>query len=79
MTDGFDYLLALALPSHRNPSRQRRRVLQPIPAALFSDKVAQPVPLPQPPLPKNDNRFVEENNHSLLRAYLGYCRFDTLE
>lgn len=27
---------------------------------------------------KNDNRFIEENNHSLFRAYLGYSRFDTL-
>jgi len=30
------------------------------------------------PYHKNDNRFVEENNHSLLRAYLGHSRFDTL-
>lgn len=31
------------------------------------------------PYQKNDNRFVEENNHSLLRAYLDHGRFDTLE
>ena len=30
------------------------------------------------PYHKNDNRFVEENNHSLVRAYLGYDRFDTV-
>jgi len=30
------------------------------------------------PYHKNDNRFVEENNPSLLRAYLGHGRFDTL-
>lgn len=30
------------------------------------------------PYHKNDNRFVEENNHSLVRAYVGYDRFDTV-
>jgi len=30
------------------------------------------------PYHKNDNRFVEENNHSLVRAYLGYDRFYTV-
>lgn len=29
------------------------------------------------PFQKNDNRFVEENNFSLVRAYLGYQRLDT--
>jgi hypothetical protein len=31
------------------------------------------------PYAKNDNRFVEENNFSLVRAYLGYERLDTVE
>jgi hypothetical protein len=31
------------------------------------------------PFHKNDNRFVEENNYSLVRAYIGYVRLDTLE
>ena len=30
------------------------------------------------PYAKNDNRFVEENNFSLVRAYLGYDRLDTV-
>lgn len=30
------------------------------------------------PFHKNDNRFVEENNHSLVRAYVGHGRLDTL-
>jgi hypothetical protein len=30
------------------------------------------------PFHKNDNRFVEENNFSLVRAYVGYQRLDTL-
>jgi hypothetical protein len=29
------------------------------------------------PYQKNDNRFVEENNASLIRAYVGHGRFDT--
>lgn len=31
------------------------------------------------PFQKNDNRFVEENNFSLVRAYIGYQRLDTVE
>lgn len=30
------------------------------------------------PFQKNDNRFVEENNFSLVRAYIGYQRLDTV-
>jgi hypothetical protein len=30
------------------------------------------------PFQKNDNRFVEENNFSLVRAYIGYARLDTI-
>jgi hypothetical protein len=30
------------------------------------------------PYQKNDNRYVEENNHSLIRAYIGHQRLDTL-
>jgi hypothetical protein len=31
------------------------------------------------PYQKNDNRFVEQKNSSLIRAYLGYERLDTLQ
>jgi len=31
------------------------------------------------PYQKNDNRFVEENNFSLVRAYVGYHRLDTID
>ena len=31
------------------------------------------------PFQKNDNRFVEENNFSLVRTYLGYQRLDTAQ
>nr|MBN1228734.1 hypothetical protein [Anaerolineae bacterium] len=37
-------------------------------------------PDPQPGLAhKNDNRFVEQKNSSLIRAYLGHDRLDTVE
>lgn len=31
------------------------------------------------PYQKNDNRFVEQKNHTLIRAYLGYDRLDTVD
>lgn len=34
--------------------------------------------VPQRPFQKNDNRFVEENNFSLVRAYVGAERMDTI-
>ena len=30
------------------------------------------------PYQKNDNRFVEQKNYTLIRSYLGYARFDTV-
>jgi hypothetical protein len=45
---------------------------------LWKDKV-QGVQLSRSrPYQKNDNRFVEENNFSLVRAYVGYLRWDTV-
>lgn len=45
---------------------------------LWKDKV-QGVELSRSrPFHKNDNRFVEENNFSLIRAYTGYGRLDTV-
>ena len=39
-----------------------------------------PVPLSRSrPYHKNDNRFVEQKNDTLVRAYLGYQRLDTVE
>jgi hypothetical protein len=45
---------------------------------LWKDKV-QGVELSRSrPFQKNDNRFVEENNFSLVRAYVGYLRLDSV-
>jgi len=35
--------------------------------------------LPQPPLLKNGNRFVEQKNSTEVRAYVGYDRLDNVE
>jgi hypothetical protein len=44
----------------------------------WKDKVKADVSRSRP-FHKNDNRFVEENNFSLVRAYVGYGRLDTVE
>ena len=50
------------------------------PLLRFWRKRARPLDLSRSrPYAKNDNRFVEENNFSLVRAYLGYERLDTVE
>jgi hypothetical protein len=79
MMDGFDYLLArlpfLAIEIHPDNGSEffnnflLRYFRQKLPNLLLSRSR---------PYQKNDNRFVEENNHSLIRAYLGHNRFDTL-
>lgn len=43
----------------------------------WQDKVKAEVSRSRP-FHKNDNRFVEENNFSLVRAYVGYARLDTV-
>ena len=45
----------------------------------FWDKIVQGVELSRSrPYRKNDNRFVEQKNATLVRAYLGYDRLDTV-
>lgn len=45
---------------------------------LWQDKVKGVVLSRSHPYQKNDNRFIEENNFSLVRAYVGYQRRDTV-
>ena len=44
----------------------------------FEDKLPEVHISRSRPYQKNDNRKVEENNHSLVRAYLGDARYDTV-
>ena len=78
MADGFDYLLA------RLPFAVRE--IHPDNGAEFfnvnllrywKDKAPDLQLSRSRPYQKNDNRFVEENNHSLIRAYIGHDRLDT--
>ncbi len=80
MKDGFDFLFArLPLPVielHPDNGAEfinnflYRHWLSLVPNLMISRSK---------PYRKNDNRFVEENNHSLIRAYVGHSRFDSLE
>lgn len=45
---------------------------------FFKDKVGGVHLSRSRPWKKDDNRFVEQKNYSLVRAYLGYRRFDTV-
>ena len=46
---------------------------------FFGDRVRGVKLTRSRPWQKNDNRFVEQKNHTLVRAYLGYIRLDTRE
>jgi hypothetical protein len=78
MADGFDYILA------RLPFEVQE--IHPDNGAEFfnlnllrywKDKLPHLQLSRSRPYQKNDNRFVEENNHSLIRAYIGHDRLDT--
>ncbi len=46
---------------------------------FWQDKVAGVQITRSRPYQKNDNRFVEQKNYTLIRAYLGYDRLDTVD
>ena len=46
---------------------------------FWQDKIPALVISRSRPYHKNDNRFVEENNHRLVRAYVGHGRLDRLD
>jgi len=79
MANGFDYLLARlpfqALEIHPDNGGEFFNYFL---LRYFRQKLPNLHLSRSRPYQKNDNRFVEENNHSLLRAYLGHDRFDTL-
>jgi len=78
MADGFDFLLArLPFGVHEiHPDNGaeffNHQLLRYWKENLSSLQVSR-----SRPYQKNDNRFVEENNHSLIRAYIGHDRLDT--
>ena len=78
MADGFDYLLA-RLPfavQEIHPDNGAEFFNQHL-LRYWKAKVTDLQLSRSRPYQKNDNRFVEENNHSLVRAYIGHDRLDT--
>jgi hypothetical protein len=78
MVDGFDYLLArlpfAVLEIHPDNGVEffNQHLLR-----YWKEKAPDLQLSRSRPYQKNDNRFVEENNHSLVRAYIGHGRLDT--
>lgn len=78
MADGFDYLLTrLPFPALEIHPDNGAEFFNHFLLRYFRQKLPNLYLSRSRPYQKNDNRFVEENNHSLLRAYLGHDRFDT--
>jgi len=78
MADGFDYILA-RLPfevQEIHPDNGVEFFNQNL-LRYWKEKAPDLQLSRSRPYQKNDNRFVEENNHSLIRAYIGHDRLDT--
>jgi hypothetical protein len=79
MRDGFERLLArLPFPIREIHPDNGSEFLNAHLLRFWREKVRAEVSRSRP-FHKNDNRFVEENNFSLIRAYVGYGRLDTVE
>jgi len=79
MEDGFDCILAnLPIPVIEiHPDNGNEFFNQHL-LRFWQEKVPDLDISRSRPYHKNDNRFVEENNSSLVRAYIGHGRLDTL-
>jgi hypothetical protein len=78
LADGFDFVLA-RLPfevQEIHPDNGTEFFNQNL-LRYWKEKVPDLQLTRSRPYQKNDNRFVEENNHSLIRAYIGHDRLDT--
>jgi len=79
MQDGFQFLLErLPFPVRELHPDNGSEFLNAHLLRFFGQAVAQAELSRSRPYQKNDNRFVEENNFSLVRAYVGYGRLDTI-
>lgn len=80
MEDGFAFILSrLPIPVLEiHPDNGSEFFNQHL-LRFWKNVVTDPLISRSRPFQKNDNRFVEENNHSLIRAYVGHDRFDTLD
>lgn len=78
MKDGFDFLLArLPFPVLEFHPDNGPEFVNQLLIKYWHDLLPNASLSRSKPYQKNDNRFVEENNHSLIRAYIGNSRFDS--
>lgn len=78
MKDGFDYLFArLPFPVLEFHPDNGSEFINKLLMKHWRELVPNLDVTRSKPYRKNDNRFVEENNNSLIRAYTGASRFDT--
>ena len=79
MQDGFDHmLLNLPIPVLELHPDNGNEFFNHHLLRFWKDKIPGLTISRSRPYHKNDNRFVEENNCSLVRAYIGHGRLDTL-
>ena len=80
MEDGFLRILArLPLPVLEIHSDNGSEFLNAHLVRFWKEKVKGVILSRSRPFQKNDNRFVEQKNSTLVRAYLGSARFDTAQ
>ena len=78
MKDGFDFLLSrLPFPVLEFHPDNGPEFMNGLLIKYWRELVPNLSLSRSKPYRKNDNRFVEENNHSLIRAYVGNGRFDS--
>jgi hypothetical protein len=79
MQDGFEHVqLRLPFPILELHPDNGTEFLNDLMIHFWGQSASQATLSRSRPYHKNDNRFVEENNASLVRAYLGYQRLDTV-
>jgi hypothetical protein len=79
MQDGFEHIqLRLPFPILELHPDNGAEFLNDLMIRFWKQSVSPASLSRSRPYHKNDNRFVEENNASLVRAYLGYQRLDTV-
>lgn len=80
VADGFERIEArLPFPVIEVHSDNGSEFLNDHLVAFWTERAAGPALSRSRPWHKNDNRFVEQKNDSLVRAYLGHDRLDTVE
>ncbi len=79
MKDGFDYLLnRLPFPVLEIHPDNGAEFFNQFLLQYWQNRLPDLEITRSRPYQKNDNRFVEENNHSMVRAFIGHSRLDTI-